>query len=84
MEVSLDKLLKQEETWWSQRAKVNWLQHGDLNKINFILKLPRGKEKTKLTSFWINKETRLLVTRIFSKRSWITLLIFLPLLILLT
>jgi len=31
MESCLDNLLKQEETWWAQRAKVHWLQQGDLN-----------------------------------------------------
>jgi hypothetical protein len=48
MEVSLDKLLKQEETWWSQRAKVNWLQHGDLNTAFFHFKASQRKRKNKI------------------------------------
>jgi exonuclease III len=30
-EIKLDGLLQKEEHWWSQRAKVNWLLHGDKN-----------------------------------------------------
>jgi hypothetical protein len=35
MKVNLDKLIKTEETWWAQRAKANWLQHGDMNTSFF-------------------------------------------------
>jgi hypothetical protein len=48
MEVSLDKLLKQEETWWSQRAKANWLQHGDMNTGFFHFKASQRKRKNKI------------------------------------
>jgi hypothetical protein len=27
----LEKLLEQEETYWAQRSRVNWLKHGDKN-----------------------------------------------------
>jgi hypothetical protein len=48
MEVKLDKLMKQEETWWAQRAKANWLQHGDMNTRFFHLKASQRKRKNKI------------------------------------
>jgi hypothetical protein len=38
LESNLDNLLNQEETWWAQRAKANWLQQGDKNSKFFHLK----------------------------------------------
>jgi endonuclease/exonuclease/phosphatase family metal-dependent hydrolase len=35
IEEELDSLLEQEELKWQQRAKVNWLQHGDRNSKYF-------------------------------------------------
>jgi hypothetical protein len=31
LESNLDNLLIKEEQWWAQRAKINWLLHGDKN-----------------------------------------------------
>ncbi|MCI72402.1 hypothetical protein A2U01_0093665, partial [Trifolium medium] len=31
IEKELDGLLKEKEQWWAQRAKANWLLHGDKN-----------------------------------------------------
>jgi hypothetical protein len=48
MEDKLDKLMKQEETWWAQRAKANWLQHGDMNTSFFHFKASQRKRKNKI------------------------------------
>lgn len=37
--------LKQEELWWAQRAKVNWLQSGDINTKYFHQKASMRKRK---------------------------------------
>jgi hypothetical protein len=50
MEASLDDLLKQEELWWSQRAKVHWLKHGDLNTKYFHYKANQRKRKNTIHS----------------------------------
>jgi len=44
-EAELDDLLHQEELWWSQRAKVHWLQYGDLNTKYFHHKANTRKRK---------------------------------------
>ena len=31
VENELDELLKEEEIWWAQRTKANWIKHGDQN-----------------------------------------------------
>jgi hypothetical protein len=38
LEVKLDGLLHKEEIWWAQRAKSNWLKHGDQNSKYFHFK----------------------------------------------
>ena len=50
MEPSLDELLKQEEIWWAQRAKVHWLQQGDLNTKYFHHKASQRKRKNHIYS----------------------------------
>jgi exonuclease III len=47
LESKLDTLLQKEEQWWSQRAKSNWLQHGDKNSKFFHFKASqRNKRNT--------------------------------------
>jgi hypothetical protein len=48
METNLDNLLKNEETWWAQRAKAKWLQQGDKNSKYFHLKASQRKRKNKI------------------------------------
>jgi hypothetical protein len=45
MEKDLDVVLKEEELWWAQRAKINWLQHGDLNRKFFHYKANQRRSK---------------------------------------
>jgi hypothetical protein len=49
-EAALDDLLKQEELWWSQRAKSHWLQSGDLNTKFFHQKASQRKRKNTIHS----------------------------------
>ena len=41
----MDDFLKQEELWWAQRAKANWLQAGDKNSRFFQIKASQRKKK---------------------------------------
>lgn len=50
LEVDLDDLLKQEELWWAQRAKVHWLKHGDLNTKYFHHKASQRKRKNYISN----------------------------------
>jgi hypothetical protein len=45
LETNLDTLLLKEELWWSQRAKSNWLQHGDKNSKYFHFKASQRHRK---------------------------------------
>lgn len=45
LEKDLGELLKQEETWWAQRAKVHWLKQGDLNTKIFHQRANQRKRK---------------------------------------
>jgi hypothetical protein len=45
LETKLDTLLHKEELWWSQRAKSNWLQHGDKNSKYFHFKASQRHRK---------------------------------------
>jgi len=49
-EQELDSVLKEEEIWWAQRAKVSWLQHGDLNTKYFHHKASQRKRKNSIYS----------------------------------
>jgi hypothetical protein len=44
----LDTLIQKEEQWWSQRAKTNWLQHGDKNSKFFHFKASQRQRKNKI------------------------------------
>lgn len=50
IENKLDDLLKQEEQWWAQRAKVHWLKDGDLNTKYFHHKASQRKRKNYIHS----------------------------------
>lgn len=54
LENQLDELLKQEELWWSQRAKAHWLKNGDLNTKYFHQKASQRKRKNTITSIQDN------------------------------
>lgn len=47
-ETILDDLLKQEELWWAQRAKVHWLKEGDLNTKYFHHKASQRRRKNSI------------------------------------
>jgi hypothetical protein len=48
-EQELDDTLKLEELWWAQRAKVNWLTHGDKNSKFFHYKANQRRRKNKIS-----------------------------------
>jgi hypothetical protein len=48
LEDKLDGLLQKEEQWWYQRAKINWLQHGDKNSKFFHFKATQRQRKNKI------------------------------------
>jgi hypothetical protein len=48
LENSLDNFIKLEETWWAQRAKAHWLQHGDKNSKFFHYKASQRNIKNKI------------------------------------
>jgi hypothetical protein len=45
LESNLDDLLNKEEQWWAQRAKINWLLHGDKNSKFFHFKASQRHRK---------------------------------------
>jgi hypothetical protein len=45
LESNLDGLLLKEEQWWAQRAKINWLIHGDRNSKFFHFKASQRHRK---------------------------------------
>nr|PNX93930.1 retrotransposon-related protein [Trifolium pratense] len=47
LEYKLDDLIKHEEEWWVQRAKANWLAHGDKYLKYFHFKASQRKRKNK-------------------------------------
>jgi hypothetical protein len=48
LEANLDGLLHQEEQWWAQIAKINWLQQGDKNSKKFHFKATQRQRKNKI------------------------------------
>jgi hypothetical protein len=48
LENKLDELLQKEEQWWAQRAKSDWLQHGDKNSKFFHFKASQRHRKNKI------------------------------------
>jgi hypothetical protein len=57
MERNLDNLLKHEETWWAQRAKVNCYTVGTKISATFIRRPLKETGKTRLTSLTPSKAT---------------------------
>jgi hypothetical protein len=47
-ENELDKLLEKEEMWWSQRSRVQWLQHGDKNTKFFHQKASQRRQRNRI------------------------------------
>jgi exonuclease III len=45
LETKMDELIHKEEIWWAQRAKSNWLNHGDKNSKYFHYKASQRKRK---------------------------------------
>ncbi|KAK2354861.1 hypothetical protein QL285_092328 [Trifolium repens] len=54
-ETKLDALIQKEEQWWSQRAKTNWLQHGDKSSKFFHFKASQRHRKNKI-NFIIDRQ----------------------------
>jgi hypothetical protein len=48
LEIKLDGLFQREEQWWAQRAKLNWLHHGDKNFSYFHFKATQQQIKNKI------------------------------------
>ncbi|CAL9001349.1 unnamed protein product, partial [Prunus brigantina] len=48
VEAKLDKCLEQEEIYWHQRSRVNWLQHGDRNTSFFHKQATSRRKKNAL------------------------------------
>lgn len=44
----------QEEVWWAQRAKMQWLKHGDSNTKFFHFKANQRKKKNTIHSIQDN------------------------------
>lgn len=53
----MDDLLRKEKLWWAQRAKVQWLKHGDLNTKYFHYKAHQRKRKNIIHSIKDNQGT---------------------------
>jgi ribonuclease HI len=49
IEEELDSLLEQEDLKWQQRAKVNWLQHGDRNSKYFHAAATQKNRRSKIS-----------------------------------
>ncbi|PNX60422.1 hypothetical protein L195_g060173, partial [Trifolium pratense] len=47
-EQELDKILECEETWWKQRSRELWLQHGDKNTKFFHMKANIRRSKNQI------------------------------------
>lgn len=50
IEKNLEDLLKKEEVWWEQRAKVHWHQQGDLNTKFFHHRANQRKRRNHFQS----------------------------------
>jgi hypothetical protein len=48
LENTLDGLFQKEEQWWAQRAKVQWLHHGDKNSSYFHFKATQRQRKNRI------------------------------------
>jgi hypothetical protein len=55
LETKLNGLLQKEEQWWSQRAKVNWLLHGDKNSKFFHFKATQRQRKNRINYIFDNQ-----------------------------
>ncbi|KAL5537575.1 hypothetical protein UlMin_045802 [Ulmus minor] len=49
MEASLESLLNQDEIYWKQRSRMEWLAHGDWNSKVFHLKGSKRERKNKIS-----------------------------------
>jgi hypothetical protein len=59
LECKLDGLLLKEEQWWAQRAKINWLLHGDKNSKYFHFKASQRHRKNNINFIKNNQGTNL-------------------------
>lgn len=50
IETNLNDVLLQEEVWWAQRAKTQWLKYGDNNTKFFHFKASQRKKKNYIYS----------------------------------
>ncbi|KAK2419793.1 hypothetical protein QL285_030613 [Trifolium repens] len=56
-ELELDNLLESEEMWWSQRSRVQWLQHGDKNTKFFHQKATHRRKRNQIDCIQDNQGT---------------------------
>jgi hypothetical protein len=54
-EIELDNLLEGEEMWWQQRARTDWLQHGDKNTKFFDQKASQRRKKNRIKEILDNQ-----------------------------
>jgi hypothetical protein len=56
VQLQIELTLEKEEMYWVQRARANWLKHGDRNINFFTILQQKGKSKILLKDWWMTME----------------------------